>query len=127
MPDESHTPKLQLALLQFPTDALTIADLRRRDQPKLFEESLFRSYDNSPATSMNVLTFMLSERILAQKAFAAAAGLPDPWPDENRRDEISDLNGYYVAMGLSKGLEQTKQMVRAFERTAAQQVGPSRG
>ena len=127
MPNESDTPKLRLAHLQFPTDALTIADLRR-DQPILFsEEGLFRSYDDSLATSMNVLTYMLSERILAKKAFANAAGLPDLWPQENRRDEILDLNEYYVKMGLSKGLEQTKQMVGDFEQASVRQAGPPRG
>lgn len=125
MPDEQHTPTLRLDLLAFPTDSLTVADLRRA-QPILFsEKGLFHSYDNSQASSMDVLTFMLSERILAQKAFAAAAGLPDPWPDADRREEVKDLNCYYVQMGLSSGLRHTQQLVRAIEAAAAAQAGPS--
>jgi hypothetical protein len=124
MADEQEAPRLRLALLQFPTDALTIGDLRRA-QPKLFsEEGLFRDFDIGPIYSLDAITFMRSERILAQKAFAVAAGLPDPWPKEDRGVEIEDLNRYYVQMGLSHGLRETGQMVRAFEKAAAQQAGP---
>jgi hypothetical protein len=64
---------------------------------------------------------------LAKKAFAAAAGLPDPHPDDDRRESIIMLNEDYRRFGISTGLEQTRRLVSGFEAEAARQASVDRG
>ncbi len=122
---DKDLPTLRLEALSFPTDRITIEQLRR-DQPDLFsEKGLFGKRGHDAAGWINVLAAMQSERVLAQKAFAAAAGQPDPQPDEDRHDQIDCMNEYYVRVGLSSGVRQTQQMARAIETAASQQFGPT--
>ncbi len=126
MPSEPQETGLDLKPIAFPTDRLTIGDLRR-DQPVLFsQEGLFRSYSSSSAGLLNVLTAMLSERILAEKAFAKAAGQADRWASEERREHLDALNEYYVRLGLSSGPRATRELVRQIEQAAVAQAPTGR-
>lgn len=127
VPDEKEVPSLDLKTMLFPSDRVTIS-LQRRDQPDLFsEKGLFgpRGFDH--AVVMNILATMDSERILARKAFAAAAGQVDPCPDDDRLELITLLNDDYVRLGISSGIHQTRLLVRDFETIAARQVTADRG
>jgi hypothetical protein len=130
MADEADKDKpiLKLDLIAFPTDQITIGQLRQR-QPQLFtEKGIFgparKGY--SARGQIDAFTAMESERRLAQKAFAAAAGQPDPHPDVDRMEERRYLNEEYVAYGLSSGPQQTNQLIRDIESSAARQAGRKR-
>ncbi len=127
MSAEEEVPSLDLKSMPFPTDRVTISQ-QRRDQPNLFsEKGLFGSRGFDHAVGLNILATMKSERVLARKAFAAAAGQADPCPDDHRLEVITLLSDDYVRLGISSGIHQTRLLVRDFETKAAQQAKSARG
>jgi hypothetical protein len=115
----SSRPKLDLSTLAFPSDQVTIKELRSV-QPHLF------AGDDPDAGAVNpaviVFATIAVERVLARKAFAAATGLPDPHPDEDRRELVRMLDSDYRRYGLSRGRHHTNQLVKSFEMAAADQA-----
>lgn len=103
--------------LSFPSDALTIGMIRKavpelfaQDDPEFFQDGF---------ASVEVSGMLHSERILAHRAFASAAGRPDPYPDEAGRQEmIKMLAESYKLFGLASGRQHTEQLVRAVEADA---------
>jgi hypothetical protein len=71
---------------------------------------------------MTLFATIWLERVLAEKAFAAAAGLPDRHADDDRDGLIEDLHADYRRYGISQGLNQTRELVRRFESVAAAQA-----
>jgi hypothetical protein len=107
-----------LTQVHFPSDQLTLAQLRR-DQPELLFSDKELLDSNRRITDVRMFETMRTEHILANKAWAKAIGLPDPFPTHNHREEISFLNDDYQRYGLSTGAKQTAELVRAFENEAA--------
>ena len=125
--DKTPVPTLDITRIDFPTDHLTIGHLRRL-QPDPDVHS-FAAGDLEKMLEVGVMPSMDVEQTLAQKAFAQAAGQPDP--GEDRLDLIRMLNDEYRRLKLSTGIHQTRQLVRDFEKAAAAQakeyLGQSRG
>lgn len=115
-------PRLDVQSIDFPTDRLTLGQLRR------LQSELWESIDGNLAEVEAISLFDL-ERTLANKAFALALGIPDPHPEEEWRDAVLMLDRGYQKHGLSTGPHQTQLLVRDFERAAAAQAvsrgGPS--
>ncbi len=116
---KSPKPRLDLSALALPSDQVTIRSLRAA-QPELFGGD--DDVDWPVWSSIHLFATIAVERTLARKAFAAAAGLPDPAPDEGRRDLMLMLHDDYQDYGISQGLQHTYQLVRQFESAAAEQA-----
>lgn len=114
-------PEIDHAKMQYPTDKVTVGQLRARQPELLNGKALYTSRLTN--TTLAIVGTMSLEHDLAAKAFAKAAGLPDPDPDPlvSRREAMRMLNEDYRRYGISSGLQQTKELVRAFEAAAARQ------
>ena|ERR1700722_8759986 len=121
MPSPDSVPSLDLSQMPFPTDKVTIGAIRQR-QPSLFIN------EDADIARFDVFATMSVERVLAKKAFAKAAGLPDPFPDDGsmstytRQEAVWMLNSDYQRYGISTGLHQTRELVKDFEKAAADQA-----
>lgn len=118
-----ETGEINFAAIQFPTDQVTLGRLRGIDPEFFTARGIFGAH----ASDLGILATLVWEQTLAQKAFAAAGGQPDPFPDNDRRELILAINADYLQYGLSGGLQQTYQLVRAFEKAAASQVRHTAG
>ena len=123
MPNPKRTPHIDFSAIQFPTDTISFGQLR-----KVFPESFTldgvlngRPQDIIPTSTLHL------EMTLAEKAFAASAGIPDPHPEDDRLVAIAMLNEDYCRFGISTGLQQTRQLVTAFERQASLQASSAKG
>jgi hypothetical protein len=107
--------------IPFPSDAITLAQMRRRD-PQLFtRETLMKS------GCLDAFATYCFEYTLAANAFAKALGQPDPYPRSDRAGFISALNDAYKEYGLSTGMQQTRLLIRNLETAAIKQAQKSRG
>jgi hypothetical protein len=115
MPHESHpNPPLDPRSLRFPTDGVTLSEMRRVD-PWVFD---MEPADPSRLATTTVFGAHRIEIVLAQRAFARAAGRTpsDGWGP--RDDLVSVLNCAYRSLGISRGLHQTRELVRGIETQA---------
>lgn len=115
---------LDVSLLTFPSDKVTVGQIRRV-QPSLFSPA------KAGGDNVYALAVLSAELLLAEKAYAEAAGLPEPWPAWPRKGLIESLQEDYQRYGLSSGVKQTLELVRRFEQDAANQAhdrhGPPQG
>lgn len=121
--DEQKGPKLDQSKIDFPTDKVTLAQMRRLS-PEFFDSGAMVYWENELP---GVLTTHQIEQELAAKAFARAAGTPRPSLCRPRELLIDLLHGGYQELGLSTGKQQTKQLVRRFEDAAVAQAVATRG
>lgn len=112
------SPKLDPARIQFPTDAVTLSQMRQHD-PSAFT---YDALTENTAHSIDVLATHCFELILASKTFAKALNLPDPYEGTDRTEIVAMLNEAYKEYGLSTGMQQTRQMARNIEAEAARQA-----
>lgn len=119
--------QLDHATMQYPTDSVSVGQLRDRF-PELFNgKALYKNELNS--ATLDIVATMFIEQKLAAKAFAKAAGLPDPDPEPlvNRRERLRMLDEDYRRYGISSGPQHTRELVRTFEAAAAKQGQSARG
>lgn len=120
MPDkQKQQPTVpDFSTISFPSDRITIAQIRK-EHPDIFtEDGLFAAR----ASSFLAISTILCELGLAKKAWASVLRKPDPQPNENRLEQITMLNDDYVRYGLSTGIAKTRQLVRDFEKAVAEQA-----
>ena len=110
-------PSLDSSAIAFPMDVVTLGDMRRRE-PELFAGPFVMS----TASNSDVLATHSIERLLAEKAFARAAGFTEPFPGESRAALVDDLDEAYRGYGISSGIQATRELVRKFEAAAAAQA-----
>jgi hypothetical protein len=98
----------------------------RRKEPNAFERHALDSGEPAQCDAFAVLSIEIR---VAERAFAAALGLPDPYPAEiyAKSDDMRQLNDAYQEYGLSTGIWQTEELVRAVERQATRQAVRHRG
>lgn len=121
MPDSPIPPRLDPVPLAFPTDAITIGAIRR-NEPGLLD---LRAHPGHVAANEAFSAHEL-ELVLAERAFAAACGAPDPHPTENRSEIVSILSDVYVTFGIASGSKAAKELIRHLEQAAAKQAEPFR-
>jgi hypothetical protein len=120
--------QLDLTKIAFPTDRLTVKDLRRYcptafDLPAgeghLYDvEGLF-----DRVSLETVLGAVLdAERQLAHRAYCKARGMPPPQQLSDQEGLVESLTADYAAMGLSSGPRHAEQLIRSFEEAAAKQA-----
>jgi len=125
MPRPNIIPKLDPAKLHFPSDAITFGQMRRFDANLFTREGV----DVDGPASSDVFAVYRMELKLAEKAFAAALGRPDPHPnqDEHREVLVEDLEEAYGDYGLSPGAKASQELIQRFEAEARAQAEQFRG
>jgi hypothetical protein len=129
-------PVFNCTKVQFPTDRLTVGDLRRLFPEHFDSETpdyvVFFPLEGEPPKGSVAFSDMLHhERRLAQIAFEdaliAAKGVADTpvaqrWLEEERREKTAILESAYQQFGLASGPEAARLMIRQFFQDAAAQV-----
>ncbi len=110
-------PRLNLTVIDFPSDRITFGQIRRYEPDLLDEGNILKS----DLSALDVIAIHYIEQNWARKVFAKAAGLPDPEPGMARQDTVDELNRAYKEYGISSGLNETRELVRRFESAAAAQ------
>jgi hypothetical protein len=116
--------------IPFPSDRITMADLRRA-HPDRFDVPGGRRFrgDASSDATFHLDTIVYLERLIAASAFDRAAGKPENPLDQallEREDCVSELTKLYQTYGVAKGPNHTEELVRDMEARAAAQVGRGR-
>lgn len=118
MGEEAKAPRFDPTGIKFPSDAITLGQMRARE-PNLFRPPVL---DQLGATGIDALATHRWELRLAEKAFAEVLGLPNPLEGDDRRSVVEMLNRAFKLFGVSSGIQQTWQLVRDFESAAAEQA-----
>jgi hypothetical protein len=104
--------------LTFPSDSVTIADIRR-SRPDIAESLSDPSIKASDIAALHALSIEIH---LAKTAFAKAAHIPAPPSIVSRDEQVDMLNRIYLELGLSAGMRCTKEFVKLFEKEAEVQA-----
>lgn len=125
MSEKPRSDQINMRAMEFPTDNIAIGQVRRT-QPEIFNNP---AGNKKAVASVDVVATMWLEQQLAERAFEAAAGRGDSDSESlvDRATAIQMLDEEYRRYGLSCGLQQTKQLIRAFETAAAGQAKAIRG
>jgi hypothetical protein len=113
-------PALDLNLIPFPSDKITIGQVRR-EQPELFDDPL--EFSRTHMDAFNIGATIRDELVLVDNAFA---GRQDRQAEDERREILHRLNDDYCRYGVSSGMQQTQQLVRDMEAAAQRQAGTGR-
>lgn len=124
MPPSRKSIGFRSELIQFPTDRLTLRDMRRHE-PELFTSDTLADLD---ACGLEVVATHYWELVCAEKAFAHAAGVPDPHLDVSREEIIEAIEIGYRRMRITEHPGHAEKLIQAIEDAAAQQArSASRG
>jgi hypothetical protein len=126
----SRPPAIDFTTIRFPTDRLTISDLRRVypcsfDQPPEIESSLSQSAYGRASIEEALGRVIDAERAIASTAFKKLTG-QTLTEDEATRDKA----GYqyvideYIDLGLARGAYQAEQLLRDIVGQAQEQAAP---
>ena len=119
MPADSKFPEIDLSKLSFPTDSLTLAQIRRFEGTRAASA---RTFLDEGLGTLNIASILNSEIVLAEKAYAKALREPDPRPFHIRSEMIDLINDDYKQLGISSGHHQTRQLIRDLEQAASDQA-----
>ena len=113
-------PKCDVSRLAFPSDTITLGVMRHRE-PHVFEREALAAGEPGYCDAIALLSI---EMRVAERAFAAAIGMPDPYDKDvyPPADDACQLHEAYVEYGLSTGTNQTNEHIRRIERDAAEQA-----
>lgn len=123
MGEEAKTPRFDPTGIKFPSDAITLGQIRVQE-PNLFCPHVL---DRLHADEIDAVATHRWELRLAEKAFAEVLGLPNPLPRDDRRGVVQMLNEAYKQYGISSGMHQTRQLVRDIEAAAVEQARKYQG
>ncbi len=132
MSEKRSFPPLDLSVIQFPSDKLTLGQVRELDH-SVNGADVFSSSDklsDARATDIYSIIPIFNEMRLAEKAYAISLGLADPWPFVPRAEVVRLLHEQWKEDGISSGPHQSTQFIRNIEqaavRQAKQQLGTGR-
>lgn len=110
--------KVDLSKIAFPTDALTLGDLRKQElhsyEPVTIVEEGF------PRT--RIYRAIGWQGILAHKAYDATANESEPYPAYKRDEIVKALDEVYQEWRLSTGTHASMEMIRRIETAAQDQA-----
>lgn len=104
--------------LTYPLDAVTFLAIRQ-NEPEYFNDPLASI---SMMGSCELFAAHQLELMLARKAFAQAAQLPDLHPNISRGEIAESLNEAYKHLRVSPGMHVTEHLIAAIETSARRQV-----
>jgi hypothetical protein len=120
-------PIINFAAIRFPTDQLTVADLRRI-YPQSFDMSVplgatKRGYGRQSIED-TLGDIIDAERVIANLAFKQLLGIPLTVEEEQktRHDHLDNLASSYIDLKLVSGEHEAMQVVREIERQAVAQA-----
>ena len=124
--------KLDFKKIEFPSDKITINDLRRV-YPLGFDEwvadrtfgSVDEEINGSPRLSLDgaIGDLMDYEREFAEQAFLQALGVPvRPGREYSHQNVVDTFRSQYIELGLASGDHQVSELVRGVERQAVAQA-----
>jgi hypothetical protein len=118
--EESEPRRCDCATLEFPSDAITLGRMRRKE-PYLFS---LAALDRVGLANIDVASVLRREIMIAEKSFDKALRRPDPFPDgSSHRDVlIEDLKEAYQEYGLASGDKSALELIRRLEAAAAAQA-----
>lgn len=129
-------PQIDFTRIAFPTDSLTIKALRK-NTPHAFDvpppekwKHLISDQRSSHFSLMSlddVLSSILDfERLVAEDAFRNELGLkkkaPYPVIGGRKSDLIDSVASDYVSLGIARGKNEAREMIRAVEAQAREQA-----
>ena len=114
----SDIPPIDFSRIPFPTDKLTVGDIRART-PHFFE--------TWEVNLENLQGLLMTERTVAGKAYAAALRQPDPHPNWRQDDLTLALMDVYKAYGLTTGIKHTRELKKSIEAAAQAQAADHLG
>jgi hypothetical protein len=91
----------------------------RRADAQLFEGDTLNSVH---AIDIGALATSSWEHRLAEKAFKRALGAPDPYPRTTRGEIVDMLSRDYATYGLSRGRNESAELIRRIESAAERQA-----
>ena len=107
----------------FPTEAITLGKIRQVE-PEVFAD---RSFARVRADGIEAFALHHFEVLLAEKAFAKAASLPDPEPTVSRGEIFSLVSDAYPRYGICAGRQAARQLARSIEAAASKQARDALG
>lgn len=117
----SRTPQggvLDLHSIAFPTDSITLGQMRRHE-PYLLDEL---STSGGHLAANDAFATHRYEVMLALKAYATAIGKPDLLPDTSQPEIVAHLSSAYAAFDLGKGELSIRELVKSIETQAIHQA-----
>src|SRR5437870_1749108 len=115
-------PQIDYARIDYPSDALTIKDLRKL-YPKDFDIDKGSSGGLTPEIPDEIGTMLQWERIVARYAFDLALGRPlHEGTFTPRAELVRDLHHFYKQFGLAKDTKQARQLVVGLQAASEQQA-----
>lgn len=117
VPDQD--PQLDLTKIAFPTDRLSIKELRKL-YPAEFDAEALTQFNHRPAAELNA-TFSV-ERAVAKAAFEATLGRASPQAQNEYAMDREELADSLVQYGLASGPHQAEQLIRNIEAQAVAQA-----
>jgi hypothetical protein len=115
--DEQAVPKLDARKIAFPSDSITLGQMRQ------MEPEYFSSLSNYAAGRLYFLDALVAdELVIAERAFDAACGHPDRFPEYGVAEQMHSLNQEYKRWGVSTGWQMTRQLVRDLQKSAQEQA-----
>lgn len=115
---DSELPRLDPSCMAFPSDSITLGAMRK-NEAELFTRKGLRSGSHALAQPLALYSIELR---LAERSFVRTLGCRSRLTTEDTRRDIGVVNDAYKRFGLSSGLNETKELVRAIELEAAQQA-----
>jgi len=129
MPSDSPLDYIDYTSLQFPSDRLTLLDVRRAHPERFDVEGAERFADPDGVDHLPLNTLLYMERLVARAAFEVALGKSaDLYAERGlvREECLEEMAEMYQMYGLSTGPQHTEQMIRTLESQAAAQAGRRR-
>jgi hypothetical protein len=113
--------QLDLSKIILPSDRITMGTVRR------VEADAFEPYISYDPISLDIVATVATETLLARAAYAKARGITpaEPVSPSERREYILNLHDDYCLYGISTGIRQSNELIRAMERAATQQARQS--
>ena len=126
-----HVPKLDFKKIDFPSDKITIKDLRRA-YPLGYDQWMEDRFDyrittgeiRRPMSLDDAIHDMVDyEREYAERAFLQALGVPvRPGREYDHQEVVDTFRTQYIKLGLASGEHQVSELVRNVERQAIAQA-----
>ena len=124
---DSPLDSIDYTSLAFPSDRITVVDLRRAHPERFDAEDGDRFARVGPTFRLNSILDL--ERLFALAAFEKALGKPgDPIRARglDRDDCVEELTEFYRTYRVADGRHATEQLIRDIETQAAAQTGRRR-
>ena len=121
----SDQPEIDFGKLDYPSDALTLKDLRRLFPQGFQGDELHPEKVSFFGTSVSddFSTKLDFERMVAGYAFDEALGRPLREGTFTGRGELREyLEEFYIGCGIAKGPQHARQLIRELEESAANQA-----